>query len=295
MMQERPDSTPRASLKALADLKLAILKEKDDKSVLALDHTNRARLFYFDERFTDALDETRLALDVVSDHVEAQVLQIQALLKLRRYDEVIRACDKAIALGKKSAVVYELRGLARAARTDYSGAVQDYSRALEIPPQNPRLLVHRGWAYLLFDSPKPALVDFEDAAKLDPADPDARNGRGMAHARLGDHRAAVADAREALRLGKADSRVTYNAARIFAVAASAAASDPGEKGRLGRPISSHYQDIAVQLIREALGQEPPAKRAGFWHDAIEPDPALKAIKRRLNYEELIAPDRKPGS
>jgi eukaryotic-like serine/threonine-protein kinase len=294
LMQDRPDSTPEHRAAALEDLKMAILKEKDDKSVLALDHTNRGKLLYLDERYAEALDETRLALEVGSENVEAPVLHIQVLLKLRKYDEVISACDKAIALGKKSAVIYELRGLARAARNDYAGAIQDYSRALEISPQDARLLVHRGWAYVLFDSPKPALVDFDAAAKLDPADPDARNGRGMAHARLGDHRAAVADAREALRLGKADSRVTYNAARIYAVAASAAAAEPGEKGRLGRPISSHYQDIAVQLIREALGQEPPAKRAGFWQDAIEPDPALKAIKRRLNFKALIAPDRKPG-
>src|SRR5262249_1579722 len=121
-----------------------------------------------------------------------------------------------------------------------------------------------------------------------------RNGRGMAHARLGNHRAAVADAREALRLGKAVARVTYNAARVYAVAASAAASDPTDKARLTRPISSHYQDIAVQLIREAFSQEPPAERASFWKDAIEPDPALKAIKRRLNYEELIAANKQPG-
>jgi eukaryotic-like serine/threonine-protein kinase len=295
LMQDRPDSTPEHRAQALADLKLAIQKEKDDKSVLAIDHTNRGKLFYLDERWNEALGEAKLALDIASDYIEAQVLEIQVLLKLRRYGEVIRACDKAIDLGKKSAVVFELRGLARAARDDYAGAIQDYTRALEIRPQDAHVLVHRGRAYLLFDSPKPALVDFEAAVKLDPNDPNARNGRGMARARLGDHRAAVADAREAHRLGKAAPLVTYNAARIYAVAASAAASDVADKGRPGRPISSHYQDIAVQLIREAFGQESPAKRAAFWQDAIEFDPALKAIKRRLNYQALIAPDRKPGS
>ena len=299
LMQDRPDSTPEHRALALADLKLAIQKEKDDKSddksVLAIDHTDRGKLFYLDERFNEALDEVRLALGVASDYVEAQVLEIQVLLKLRRYGEVIRACDNAIDLGKKSAVVFELRGLARAAKNDYAGAIEDYTRALEIRPQDARLLVHRGWAFLFFDSPKPALVDFEAAVKLDENDPDARNGRGMAHARLGNLRSAVADARDATRLGKAAPLVTYNAARIYAVAASAAASDGSDKGRPGRPISSHYQDVAVQLIREAFGQELPAKRAAFWQDAIDPDPVLKAIKRRLNYQALIAPDRKPGS
>jgi tetratricopeptide (TPR) repeat protein len=293
--QDRPGATPADRAAAVADLKMAIRKEKADNRVVALDRTNLAKLFYLDEQYPDALNEAKLALEVFPEFVDAQVVEIQVLLKLRHYDEVIRACDNAITMGKKSAVVYELRGLARAARNDYAGAVQDYSRALEIRPHDARLLVHRGWAYLLFDSPKPALVDFEDAVKVNPTDADARNGRGMAHARLGDHRAAVANAREALKLGNANSRVTYNAARIYAIAASAAAAELGaEKSRVGRPISSHYQDVAVQLIREAMEQEPPAKRAGFWQDAIEPDPALKAIRRRLNYQTLIAPEWKPG-
>ena len=64
-------------------------------------------------------------------------------------------------------LLYELRGLAQAARTDYAGAISDYSRALELSPREGKLLVHRGWAYLMFDSPKPAMVDFEAAVKLD--------------------------------------------------------------------------------------------------------------------------------
>ncbi len=300
--QERPDSTAADRAAALADLKMAIDKEqmaidkeKGEIRVTALDHTNRARLFYFDERFVEALEETQLALKAAPDLVEARVFQIQVLLKLRRYNDVISACDAVVAMGKKSAVIYQLRGLAQSARDNYASAVRDFSRALEIRPLDARLLAQRGWAYLLFDSPKPAKVDFEAAIELDPADPDARNGRGMAHARLGDYRAATADASEAIRLGKAKALITYNAARIYAVAASAAASDPGENGRAARQMSSRYQDIAVHLIREAFEQESPAKRAAFWQDAIQPDPALKAIRRRLNYEELIASNKKPGS
>ena len=156
-------------------------------------------------------------------------------------------------------MLYELRGLAQAARNDYPGAIRDYSRALEIRPDDGRLLVHRGWAYLLFDSPKLALVDFEAAIKLDPADADAYNGRGTAHARLGDHRAAVADAREALRLGKADPRVTYNAARIYALAASVAAADVGENGRPARlalvTVPGHRRAVDPRGLRTGSARE----------------------------------------
>ena len=100
----------------------------------------------------------------------------------------------------------------------------------------------------------------------------------MAHARLGDHRAAVADAREALRLGKVTPRWSPTTPR-GSTPWQPRSPLPTSARRAGqaRPISSHYQDIAVQLIREAFEQESPAKRAAFWQDAIQPDPALKAI------------------
>ena len=117
------------------------------------------------------------------------------------------------------------------------------------------------------------------------------NGRGTAHARLGDHRAAVADAREASVSARTSPRVTYNAARIYAVAASVAAAEVGEKGRQARQLASKYQDIAVQLIREAFEREAPEKRAAFWRETVQADPALKAIRRRLKFEDLIATNK----
>src|SRR5271165_4647973 len=102
-MRDRPDSTREHRAAALADLKVAILKEKTDNPILAVDHTECGKLLYLDERYVEALEETKLALGVVPDHVDAGILQCQALLKLKRYDEVIRACDIALSKGKKSA------------------------------------------------------------------------------------------------------------------------------------------------------------------------------------------------
>jgi tetratricopeptide (TPR) repeat protein len=198
-------------------------------------------------------------------------------------------------MGKKSAFLYQLRGEAHADHNNFPEAIRDYGRALELHPDDPGLLIRRGWAYLVFDSPRLALADFDAAIKLDPLNGDAYNGRGTAHVRLGDHRAAVADAREALGRAKANPRVTYNAARIYALAASSAAAEVGEKGRQARLLSSQYQDAALQLIRKALEQESPVKRAALWRDTILPDPALKAIRRRLKFEHLIATSNQPHS
>ena len=109
---------------------------------------------------------------------------------------------------------------------------------------------------------------------------------------MGDHRAAVADAREAIRVGESDPRVTYNAARIYAIASTVAASEVAEKGRAATALASGYQDTAVQLIRERFEREPPENRPAFWRDTIRLDPALKAIQRRLKYDELIESNKK---
>jgi eukaryotic-like serine/threonine-protein kinase len=294
LMQNRPDSTPEHRAKAMADLKSAIQNEKDDKSVLAIDHTNRGKLLYLDERFTDALAETRLALDVASDYVEAQVLQIQALLKLRRYDEVIRSCDQAIATKINSAVLYELRGLAAAARADTPRAISDYGRAIGIRPDDPRLHVQRGWAYLQFDSPKLALFDFEAAIKLDAKYTDAYIGRGTAFARFGNYRAAIVDVRHALELDTSnDQRAIYHAARIYALAAPLVAAELVANGQSALSFAAKFQDTAVQLITEAVQREAPDRREAFWRDTIQADPALSAIRPRLNFEDLNGKTRKP--
>jgi serine/threonine protein kinase/Flp pilus assembly protein TadD len=289
-------STREQRQAALSDLDMAIRHERSDNPLLAADHTNRGALLYLDGRFEDALEESKLALQVLPDHVEAHGLRIQALLKLNRVDDAIRSCDVALAGGKKSPTLYELRADAHVKRNNYPEAIRDYGRALELRPDDSRLHVLRGWAYLMVESPKLALVDFETAIKLDPAQGDAYNGRGTACVLGGDHLGAVADAREALLRGKADPRITYNAARIYALAAARAAAEVGgEKGRQARLLASRYQDTALQLIREAIEREAPEKRAKFWRETIQVDPAFKAIKPRLKFDDLIATTKQASS
>jgi tetratricopeptide (TPR) repeat protein len=281
---------------ARADLDMAIRYEDKSNRVLAQDHTNRGNLLYLDRRPEDALEECKLALQVFPDYVDAHILRIKALLNLRRFDEALRSCDVALTKGKKLAVLYEYRGDVHSRREKYADAIRDYSRAIELRGDDPGLYARRGWAYAVFDAPGPALADFESALRLDPSNGDAYNGRGTARVLRGDHIGGVADAREALKRAKADPLVTYHAARVYALAASRAAAEVGGvNGRQSRILSSRYQDNAVRFVREAIGLEAPEKRAGFWRDVIQKDPALKAIQPRLKFDDLIATTKPPNS
>ena len=266
---------------ALRDLEESVRLESPGSLVLARDHTNLGRLLYRDGRVEESLAACDAALAVVPDYLDAHLLRIGALLDLRRYDEVIRSCDAVLAKGKPSADLYELRGLARIGRRDFAGAIEDDTLALALRPGSIPLLTRRGWSYLVSNAHELALRDFEEALRLDPSNADAYNGRGTARARLGRHREAAADAEEALRHGEPSSRTVYNAARVYAQAASVSASEARRKGRDAVLAVVRYQDRAIALVHEAVERLPAERRALFWRDQVLADPSLRPIRHRL--------------
>ena len=56
---------------------------------------------------------------------------------------------------------------------------------------------------------------------------------------------------------------------------------------------TRYQDRAVVLVREALQRMPAERRAAFWRDSIQADPALRTLRRRLASPELAGPALSP--
>ena len=279
------DLTPARIEAALRDLDEAVRRESPANPVLALDHTNRARLLERAGRHAEALAACDAALRAVPDHADAHRLRIGVLLMLKRYDDVIASCD-AVLRDRPTAEVFELRGLAKDRRKDFSGAIDDYTQALAQHPDQPRLWNRRGWAHLVTNAVQLALADFDRAIRLDASDSDALSGRGSARVLLGQHRAAVADAEESLRHGAPDARRYYIAGRIYVRAASAAANEVRKAGRAAVALTASYQDRAVALIREAVRRTPPEQRAAFVRDQVFADPALRPILRRLKFDEL---------
>ena len=279
------DLTPDQSEAALRDLDEAVRRESPANPVLALDHTNRARLLERAGRHAEALAACDAALRAVPDHADAHRLRIGVLLMLKRYDDVIASCD-AVLRDRPTAEVFDLRGLAKDRRKDFSGAIDDYTQALAQHPDQPRLWNRRGWAHLVANAVQLALADFDRAIRLDASDSDALSGRGSARVLLGQHRAAVADAEESLRHGAPDARRYYIAGRIYVRAASAAANEVRQAGRAAMALTASYQDRAVALIREAVRRTPPEQRAAFVRDQVFADPALRPILRRLKFDEL---------
>jgi tetratricopeptide (TPR) repeat protein len=286
------DLTPGQRDAALRDLEEAIRREPDE-ALQASDHVWRARLFFGGGQPEAALAACDTALRLVPADPEAHRVRVAALMELKRYDTVLASADAYLARGRPVAAIFEIRGLARLQRRDYSAAIADYSRALELQPESEpaqrcRLLTLRGWAYHLADAPKLALSDFEESLGLEPNRSGALAGRGLTRIRLGQWRAAVADAEAAVhhvRGASGDSTIAdaradeaqalYNAARIYALAVEFAAQEVSRRGERAVTLYRRYRTRAVELLEEFLRRVPDRER----RDEILADPSLRPLHR----------------
>jgi eukaryotic-like serine/threonine-protein kinase len=262
LRMERNEQAP-----ALADFDLAIQRENTNSPYQVDDHVERGRLLLSGAEYAKALNSFDAALALQKDHSLGQRLRAEALFRLGRFDEVIRVFDRYLETGKPQEPVYRGRGLARAELGQYPGAIEDFTKALELNPTS-AVQAYRGWTHLVVDAPKLALRDFELAIELDPNNGDAYNGRGFVRARLGRHREAVQDAADALRHGPTSSRLLFNAARIYAQC-------PGP-----------YRERALELIKKALSLLPANERRAFWSTHVRSDAALATLRRHPTFARL---------
>jgi tetratricopeptide (TPR) repeat protein len=285
----RRDANSAQRTAALSDLDQALRLEPIDGQERAGDLVERARILFGLARYDETLTACGAALALTPDLADAHQLQISALMALKRFDDVLGSCDAYLAGGKPTVEILEIRGLARVARRNQSGAIADYTRALELRRDldlatRSRLLNHRGWAFQFADAPRLALDDFEDSLALVKDQSDAHCGRGLARVRLGDWRRAVVDAEAAVRLallsppqnGGLDDQVQadFNAARIYAQAIEFAARDVGRDGERAVTLYRTYRSRAVELLQKTLRRVPdPARRK-----EILSDPALKPLR-----------------
>src|SRR5262249_12969479 len=133
---------------ALKDFDQAISRENTSNPLHADDLVDRGSLLLMERKHADALSSFESALRCRKDHLPAQRLGAEALFHLGRYEEVIEAFDRYLQTGKPLESVYRGRGLARAALGKYPGAIDDYTKALELQPTS-AVQAYRGWARLV--------------------------------------------------------------------------------------------------------------------------------------------------
>lgn len=105
-----------------------------------------------------------------------------------------------MSIGPEDWSVWNERGRARAHRSDFRGALEDFDKALALNPRSAMLLNNRGGALLSLGDLHGALKEFTAAVALDAAYAEARLNRGQTRADLGDWNGAIEDLEKALSL-----------------------------------------------------------------------------------------------
>ncbi len=133
-----------------------------------------------------------------------------ALGKAGNYKEAIEAFTKAIEIDPNNATAYRNRGLAYKSLGNNEQAIQDYDKAIELNPQYLDAYISRGIAYCTLSNFEQGRRDFNMAIKLNPKDAGAYNNRGIAYKSLGNYAEAIQDYSKAIELNPKDSGTYYN-------------------------------------------------------------------------------------
>ena len=249
----------------------------------------KGRLLAHGRDYAGAVEAFDAALTARPDHPAALRARAEALLRLRRNDEALRDLNRLLEgeRGRQAGVapLFRARAGARMEAGDYPGAVEDYTHALGLEPDQ-AAYSGRGWGYLALEVPTLARVDFDRAVRLNPKDGDAHNGLAYARVKLGKYREAVENAEEALRLDPATARNRYNSARVFAAASVQASQDSNLPIGRGRELGRQYQDRTVALLRDTLAALPVGERTAFWLGTIRRDAALNSIRPSDGFRQL---------
>jgi tetratricopeptide (TPR) repeat protein len=291
---------------ARADFERAIDREPagSKSERLATNLVELGRLLHREGQHNAALARYDQALQLRPEFVLAERFRAETLLELQRPWEAGQALDRYLAdrTAKPPALVYQSRGLIHAEMGEVREAIDLYTLALGQEPGDTSTRCLRGWLYLLTDSVRLGLKDFEECLRQDPHSGDALAGRGTARIRLRllvDPRAAerrqellagtMADAEEAERQGPVTDRLLYNLARLYAQTGVQLDADArAGQGRRAAELASRYQERALDYLRRTLEMIPAERRARFWRDQVEADPALKGIPRGAEYFQLEA-------
>ena len=126
-----------------------------------------------------------------------------------RHEEAIAEYTKAIELNPDNSTTYNRRGFAYDDLCQYEKAIEDYNKAIELNPGYAVAYNNRGFAYKNLEQYERAIEDYSKAIELDPSYARAYNNRGRAYTNLKQYEKAIEDYNKAIELDS-DYAIAYS-------------------------------------------------------------------------------------
>ena len=87
-------------------------------------------------------------------------------LDLENYDLVIKYTSKFLEINSRDYTIYNIRGIAKDAKSDYFGAVKDYSKAIKLNEDESQYYVNRAVSYYSLGLDDKVCKDYRMAESL---------------------------------------------------------------------------------------------------------------------------------
>lgn len=106
-------------------------------------------------------------------------------------------------------------GIEKDNNEDYKGAIEIYSQAIDLLPDNPEAYDRRGISYLKLLNFRKAFRDFDKALELNPNYAEVYNHRGIANICLNQPMLAINDYTRAIELNENYAKAYYNRGLVY--------------------------------------------------------------------------------
>jgi tetratricopeptide (TPR) repeat protein len=142
------------------------------------------------------LNSGRRRLSLLPVHLKHGLEQLHH----QNYDAAIAEYTKALEINPEDAEAYDRRGTANHHKGDLDHALSDFNQALTLNPRSSDALLHRALVHMARGFHDLAVVDFNTSLDIQPNVLDGLLNRGLCRFELGDNAGAVDDFRLILHL-----------------------------------------------------------------------------------------------
>lgn len=150
---------------------------------------------------------------------------------------------------------YQTRADLNAGKGEYSLALADYNKTLEMKADNRVAYLNRGKTHFNLKSYDLSVKDFDKALELDPKDAAAYLNRGVSYEKLGDAGKALDDYQKAIDLDPANEVAKVNLKRLQDAQAAAAAAEAAKNAPPPPPEFAYVGTLtsanAVRMVMPA--------------------------------------------
>ena len=143
------------------------------------------------------------------------LLSYSTFIKSRSYSDPITFYDSSISQNPDNVLMYINRGFARDNRNDFEGAIEDFTKAIELDSDYAVSYNNRGSVYSAEGKFGSAIKDYDKALALKPKYVDAYNNRGKAYDDAGSYDQAIKDINKAIELNPAFADAYNNRGTVY--------------------------------------------------------------------------------